>query len=95
MNDSNPSAGQNNSEDLISLTADIVAAHVSDNTVLPEEIAGLIGNVHGALAGLGQEAPAEERLEPAVSVRSSLKSDHLVSPGRRQEVQDAQASPDH
>jgi predicted transcriptional regulator len=78
MNDNNPSAGQSNSEDLVSLTADIVAAHVSNNTVSAEEVLALIGNVHSALAGLGQEAPAEERPEPAVSVRSSVKSEHLV-----------------
>ncbi len=66
-------------ETLITLTSDIVAAHVSNNSVSTEEVAGLISSVYGALSGLGG-APALEQPapEPAVSVRSSLKKDHLV-----------------
>ncbi len=67
------------SEMLITLTSDIVAAHVSNNTIPVEDVATLISSVYGALAGLGGAAPIEEaRPEPAVSVRSSLKKDHLV-----------------
>ena len=40
-------------DSLITLTADIVAAHVSNNSVAVSDLAVLIGNVHGALAGLG------------------------------------------
>ncbi|MFN3516346.1 MAG: MucR family transcriptional regulator, partial [Novosphingobium sp.] len=59
-------------EMLITLTSDIVAAHVSNNSVAVEDVAGLIGNVYAALAGLGQATVAEEKLpEPAVSVRAS------------------------
>jgi predicted transcriptional regulator len=66
-------------EDLISLTADIVSAHVSNNSVAVNDLPQLIQNVHAALAGLG--SPAEEpvaKQEPAVSVRASVKPDHLV-----------------
>jgi len=67
------------SETLITLTSDIVAAHVSNNTIAVEDVATLISTVYGALAGLGGAAPVEEaRPEPAVSVRSSVKKDHLV-----------------
>ncbi len=67
------------SETLITLTSDIVAAHVSNNTIAVEDVATLISTVYGALAGLGGPAPVEEaRPEPAVSVRSSVKKDHLV-----------------
>ena len=38
-------------EMLITLTSDIVAAHVSNNSVAVDEVAGLIGNVYSALAG--------------------------------------------
>ncbi|ALH82236.1 MucR family transcriptional regulator [Sphingopyxis macrogoltabida] len=64
---------------LLTLTADIVAAHVSNNSVSMTELPDLIGRVHGALAGLGgdTEAPVEE-LKPAVSIRSSVKTDHIV-----------------
>ncbi len=67
------------SETLITLTSDIVAAHVSNNSVAVEDVAALITTVYGALSGLGDGAPAvEEKPEPAVSIRSSVKKDHLV-----------------
>src|SRR5690606_17371786 len=66
------------SETLITLTSDIVAAHVSNNSVSVEDVPALIQNVYGALAGLGAEPQVEERPEPAVSIRSSVKNDHLV-----------------
>lgn len=67
-------------EMLITLTADIVAAHVSNNSVAVADIPGLIENVHRALNGLSPtEVVAEvERPEPAVSVRSSIKPDYIV-----------------
>ena len=66
-------------ENLIALTADIVSAHVSNNQVASADIADLIASVHGALAALGEPAPAPEvGLKPAVSVRSSVKPDHIV-----------------
>ena len=66
------------SELLITLTADIVAAHVSNNRVGIDQIAGLVTSVHGALAALGDVPAEQEPPEPAVSVRSSVKKDHLV-----------------
>ncbi|WP_284125943.1 MucR family transcriptional regulator [Parerythrobacter aestuarii] len=67
------------SETLITLTSDIVAAHVSNNNVEVSDVPALITSVYGALAGLGQdEEPEEVRPDPAVSVRSSVKKDHIV-----------------
>ena len=65
-------------EDLIALTADIVAAHVSNNPVAVGDVPRLVEQVHGALAGLGQTAGEPEAREPAVSIRASVKPDHLV-----------------
>jgi predicted transcriptional regulator len=66
-------------ETLITLTSDIVAAHVSNNSVAVGDLATLIGNVYGALAGLKPSEPAAEPTpEPAVSIRSSIKNDHIV-----------------
>lgn len=64
---------------LVTLTSDIVAAHVSNNSVAVNDVAALIANVHGALAGLTRpvEVPAQKP-EPAVSVRSSIKPDYIV-----------------
>lgn len=65
---------------LLTLTADIVSAHVSNNNVAVSDLAGLITNVHRSLAALGEApaAPAEEELKPAVPIRSSIKNDHIV-----------------
>lgn len=66
-------------ETLITLTADIVSAHVSNNSVAVNDLPVLIQNVHNALASLSQreEAP-EPKPEPAVSIRSSVKPDYIV-----------------
>ncbi|TKV41571.1 MucR family transcriptional regulator [Sphingobium sp. MP9-4] len=64
---------------LITLTADIVAAHVSNNSVSVGDVSNLIANVHGALAGLSVAAePTPEPWQPAVSIRSSVKPDYIV-----------------
>ncbi len=66
-------------ETLITLTADIVAAHVSNNSVAVSDLPVLIQNVHGALTGLGHAvAEPEVKQEPAVSIRSSVKPDFIV-----------------
>ncbi len=66
-------------EMLITLTSDIVAAHVSNNSVAVSDLPALIQNVHMALAGLDSPAIIPEmRQEPAVSVRSSIKPDYIV-----------------
>ena len=66
-------------ETLITLTSDIVAAHVSNNNVDVGEVPTLISNVYSALSGLGAGGGATEEVpDPAVSIRSSVKKDHLV-----------------
>ena len=66
-------------ETLITLTSDIVAAHVSNNAVEVDEVPSLISNVFNALATLGDGASqAEARPDPAVSIRASVKKDHIV-----------------
>lgn len=67
-------------EILITLTADIVSAHVSHNSVSTTDVAGLIEAVYGALGALGAPAaPEEEKPKGAVSIRASIKPDHLIS----------------
>ncbi|WP_422062020.1 MucR family transcriptional regulator [Sphingopyxis sp.] len=65
-------------EMLVTLTADIVAAHVSNNSVAISDLAILINNVHAALSNLGEKAVVVEKPVPAVSIRSSIKPDHIV-----------------
>ncbi len=64
----------------IELTAEIVSAYVSNNTVPAAEIPGLISQVHMALArvsGKFGDAPAEP-LKPAVSVKKSITPEFIV-----------------
>lgn len=65
-------------ETLVTLTADIVAAHVSNNSVAISDIALIIRSVHDALAGLGTTEVPEVKQEPAVSIRASVKPDYIV-----------------
>ena len=70
---------ENSQETLIALTADIVAAHVSNNSVAVNDLPQLIQNVHSALSGLGVQPSAPEmKPEPKVPVRSSVKPDFIV-----------------
>jgi predicted transcriptional regulator len=73
-------ADQTGSEDsLLTLTADIVAAHVSNNSVAVNDLPNLIQNVHSALSAISGAASAPEaKPEPKVSVRSSVKPDFIV-----------------
>jgi len=71
----------NDNQELITLTADIVSAHVSNNNVATAEVASLIQSVYSALGTLGAPAPeaAPEKPKGAVSARASIKPDFLVS----------------
>lgn len=64
---------------LLTLTADIVAAHVSNNSVAVNDLPNLIQNVHSALNTIaGKPAAPEAKPEPKVPVRSSIKPDYIV-----------------
>jgi predicted transcriptional regulator len=64
---------------LLTLTADIVAAHVSNNSVAVNDLPNLIQNVHAALSGIsGNGSAAEAKPEPKVSIRASIKPDYIV-----------------
>ena len=66
-------------ETLITLTSDIVAAHVGSNNVGVGELPQLITNVYAALAALGApEAEPEAPPQPAVPIRSSVKKDKIL-----------------
>ena len=65
---------------LIELTAEIVAAFVSNNAVPSGELAELIGHVHAALHRTALSGTEEERIppKPAVAVRKSVTPDYIV-----------------
>jgi len=65
--------------ELLALTADIVASHFANNTVAPAELPGVIESVYATLARLGTPVVVPvPKQEPAVSIRSSIKPDHIV-----------------
>ena len=66
----------------IQLTANIVSAYVSNNTVPSAEIPNLIGQMHSALLRVsgGQAPTPAEPLKPAVPVKRSITSDYLRLP---------------
>lgn len=67
-------------ETLLTLAADIISAHVSNNAVPTDQVPGLIEAVYGSLASLGKtpEPTKDEPRTPAVSVRASVKHDGIV-----------------
>jgi predicted transcriptional regulator len=64
----------------IELTAEIVSAYVSNNTVPAADIPGMISQVYTALArvsGKSGDATAEP-LKPAVSVKKSITPEYII-----------------
>jgi predicted transcriptional regulator len=69
-----------NGDMLIELTADVVAAYVSNNPVPVSELPNLIADVHAALGRVGssnEPAPVEKQ-KPAVNPKRSVHDDYIV-----------------
>lgn len=66
--------------ELVDLTAEIVAAYVSNNAVVSTDLPGLIAGVHKALATAvdGANEPEAPPLKPAVSPRKSVTPDYII-----------------
>jgi MucR family transcriptional regulator, transcriptional regulator of exopolysaccharide biosynthesis len=73
-------ADYSNAASCIVLTADVVSAYVSNNTVSSSEIPGLISEVYSALTRVsnGAAAALAEPLKPAVPIKRSITSEYLV-----------------
>lgn len=66
---------------IVELTAEIIAAYVSNNQVNAAELAHLVGEVHRALANVEKGAPEPQpvvELKPAVPVKKSIMPDYIV-----------------
>ena len=64
---------------LLSLTTEIVAAHVSNNSVTLADLPMLIEQVYKSLSNVGIEPVAvEERPQPAVPIKKSVTPDYIV-----------------
>jgi predicted transcriptional regulator len=66
--------------ELIELTADIVSAYVSNNTVASSELPNIIGDIYQALSRARDNGNGAEReeLRPAVAVKNSVKPDYII-----------------
>jgi|SRR5687767_3363816 predicted transcriptional regulator len=71
-------AGETKPHELLSLTTDIVSAHVANNTVPLAELPALIHSVYRTLANIPAAAEPADRPVPAVPVRKSVMPDYLV-----------------
>jgi predicted transcriptional regulator len=68
----------NSNERLITLTAEIAAAHVSHNKVDPDEVRLVIERVYGALSNCGKEDEVVEEKVPVVSARGSIRPGYII-----------------
>jgi predicted transcriptional regulator len=73
-------AEQLTQNELLSLTTEIVAAHVSNNTVPSTELPDLIRLVYSSLSSQGVEIKEEpqEKLSPAVPVKKSVTPEYII-----------------
>ncbi len=66
------------SNDILELTAEIVSAHVSNNSVPLSDLPGLIQEVYRTLSAVGTQPAQPERPQPAVPVKKSVTPDYLI-----------------
>ena len=69
---------ESDSDDLLKFTVEIIAAHVSNNTLPASELPQLISQVHSSLSDTGKSMGTRERPTPAVSIKKSITPDYLV-----------------
>ena len=67
--------------DLVTITATIVAAYVSNNSISSNDLAGLIADTHAALSRASGRAGApieREEAKPKVAVKKSVMPDFII-----------------
>lgn len=69
---------QENRSELLELTTEIVAAHVSNNTLPVGELPQLIQDIYKTLSTVGSAQASSERLQPAVPIKKSILPDYIV-----------------
>ena len=66
------------SGNVLGLTAQIVAAHLSNNSIGADAIPSLIQDVYRTLAGVGKEQAIPEKQQPAVPIKKSVYPDYII-----------------
>jgi predicted transcriptional regulator len=78
MQDNEIMAETGKPQELLTLTAEIVAAHVSNNSVALGDLPQLIHSVYQTLSGAGDTNAAAPRPQPAVQIKKSVTPDYIV-----------------
>ena len=63
---------------ILGLTAQIVSAHVANNSVDAEALPSLIQNIYKTLSAIDEGTPIVEKKEPAVPIKKSVYADHII-----------------
>lgn len=71
-------ADQTANSEVLGLTAQIVSAHVSNNSVATDALPALIQDVYRTLAGVGREPAVPARPQPAVPPKRSVFADYII-----------------
>lgn len=69
---------QTNPNELLSLTTEIVAAHVANNTVSMSDLPRLINDVYRTLSSVSAPVLQEDRPQAAVPLKKSVTSDYII-----------------
>ncbi len=69
---------QTSASELLSLTTEIVAAHVANNTVPLSDLPQLINDVYRTLSNVGTSQPSEDRPQAAIPIRKSITADYII-----------------
>lgn len=68
----------NEKENILTLTANIVGAYVSHNHISIDEVANLVKSTYSALNGLQNQETDNQNLKPAVDVHNSITDDYII-----------------
>ena len=68
------------SHELVELTADVVSAYVSNNTVVAGDLPAVINETFEALSKASMKAsqPVKEELNPSVPIKKSVTPDYII-----------------
>jgi predicted transcriptional regulator len=66
-------------EELLRMTADVVAAYVSNNALPTQQLAEIISTVYTSLRALDADSDIKsEPLKPAIAIRKSITPEYLI-----------------
>ena len=71
-------ADNSHDSNVLGLTAQIVSAHVSNNSVAADSLPALIQDVYRSLVAVGRDEVIPEKQEPAVPIKKSVVADHII-----------------